>query len=277
MKLLYQPLESWASQHYPYWDSGLYRRLCAQAELTLWPAFQTQPTIIQAYLHLVCEGIGQQYITQTSPQPCWHSLLEYWLVAVVPAQLSHCTQPLPLLATVWNLGENSRQLPWLEQYLLSRCHALARLESLIADLTAQLQPLLTQPPPARCQPPFAVTVLNGRQVHDYFLPGRLYQAAPNVVVVEDRRFHGIWGLLTLTDEPIQWVPIAPATPRPVAIETPLESVDDIQFFMGHIRCQQQDIAIPDLGPVYHSLRLPHGPMVISVVDSQRLWLLRHHD
>jgi hypothetical protein len=203
----------------------------------------------------------------------WNCLLGRCLVEVVPALLprAKADRRLALLADVWNLGEGLRREPaWLDRYVTACAGRLGALDELQSFLVRCLEPVLTSPPPAFWQGPFAITVLDFRPIDDEFLPGEMALAAPTVLRVEDRRRNGVQAgvllrrdgrseLLGLTDGLGDY---ADAGERPA-----------VKFADGRLSVAGQRIEVPLLRRLYRHADARAGFVAMSAVDSQRLWIV----
>jgi hypothetical protein len=265
------------------WNSELFTQAANGPAQFLWKQTDGDVVAGENYLRLLAEGIGRGYFTQSIhpqhaqffAQHCrWRCLLEYWLNLTLPLEVAKIppARRVEVFARVWNLGENIvRDQPWIDPYLLKKVvaspPALADLER---ELNAWMGPLLQPARRATWSPPFDVQVVDGRDVHPDFLPGEMRLGAAAVVCVRDRRLDGVFGgvfLHELTCEviaPHRDFGTSPAN-RPSA---------SVEFQPGRAIINGHAVALPFVNWVHSHLVCDRGAVLVSTVDSQRLWVIR---
>jgi hypothetical protein len=258
------------------WDAELFDAVVAGHAQALRQQLLEQPDaagVVAAYLQLVQQAIGTGAMRQAAAGASWTSFLERCLIELVPKLLPGVRpgQRLPLLVTVWNLGEGLLREPaWIDRYVTACAARLENLADLQGFLVRTLDPVLAPAPPAAWQGPFAVTVLDLRTLHEDFLPGTIVLAAPTVLRVEDRRRGGsqagvllrrggrseLLGLIEgLQDHAEVW-------DRPV-----------VQFQDGQATVAGQTMALPTLRCCHRHAVARGGFIAACAVDSQRLWIV----
>lgn len=270
-------------RNYARWNDELYQQICAGPAAFLWEKTAGDLSVIEAYLSAIGEGIGRGYITQSAnPQYHeffqkrfkWRSLLEYWLVLAIPRGLPgvNPNERVPLLGKLWNLGENIlHDKPWIGPYVLKRSveshYSLLEVEKLLAEW---ISPLLKSPAPARWQPPFEVRVIDGRVVRDDFIPGEMHFSAPFVACVRDRRFSDVFGGVFLhePDTPLisHHADLGTHKTEPPAIT--------IEKGVSEMSVNGHRVPLPHLGQIHSQLLFPGGIVLLTAVDSQKIWLIK---
>ena len=269
-------------RNYSRWNDQVYQHICKGPAAFLWDKTAGDLPTMEAYLTLIGEGIGRGYVTQSADprhheffakHMKWHSLLEFWLVLALPLGLAGVKQDqrVPLLGKFWNLGENIlRDKAWVAPYLLKRT-----LESQLSildvekHLAAWMSPLLQSPTPCRWSPPFEVRVIDGRTIRDDFIPGNMHFSAPFVACVLDRRFNDVFGGIFLHD------PGGPVISHHSDLGDHKVEPPGISFepHASSIMVNGQTVPLPHLGRVHTHLVFAGGIILLTAVDSQRIWMI----
>lgn len=137
-------------------------------------------------------------------------------------------------------------------------------------LVEALGPALAPAEPAAWSGPFAVAVLDARPVLEDFLPGEMYLAAPRVVCVADRRdpAHHVGLLLGHGGGSRLLGPSPPLSPYVEEGPPPAATVS-----AGLARVGSHRVELPMLGEAHRVATALAGFVVVSAVDSQRLWIV----
>lgn len=227
---------------------------------------------IKGFLQVVAEGIGQGWIKET-PHLKQNTLLEYLLWVTVPLRLPELplAEQLPTLARIWNLCEGLSQQPaWVERFVLSHRLNTIRLEKLEQFLIATLEPIFTPQRTIRWQGRWQTSVISPRYCDDEFLPGRMTLIAPMVVQIEDRERSLSMGVM-LRPEGKSSV----FGPIPCSFETipPIKSPPKVTLNAGKVEVAGRNVDVPRLESVHSWTISETGYLVMSAIDSQRLWVL----
>ena len=278
-------------KQYAHWDNELFMDICKGAAQLCWNSIRKQSNrdkVFAAYMELIREGIGCAYITQSLSSGhykyliknqktlnkflgiTWKSFLEYCLIKEMPLTISQvpAQQQLDLMVKVWNLGENIRQeTPWKGLYILSRAEELPTLTKIEKFLVDTMAPLLRPPAPARWQPPFRVSIIDGCDIHDDFLPGDMHQVAPSVICVHDRRLAGVYGGIFMNNEPNTLL---------LHNQCLGHSQNDdcniaLEFEHSSVKIQSHRVDLTRLGEHHSHLLCSGGQLLVSAIDSQRIW------
>jgi hypothetical protein len=276
----------YGKEHFGRWDQSLFEAVVDGPIKHFWARCGGDLTSFEGYLRLMVEGVGKGHVTQAvDPKHAeyyarfikWRSLLEFWLVLKVPEEVPALPvgQRLPVLANTWNLGENILQQPsWIDRYLLHKAIASSPpLAAVEKQLDVWMEPLLRPLTPALWKPPFDVRVLDGRMLHDDFLPGEMELSAPSVVCVRDRRAENVFGGIFLDDEPCTLLPhhrhLGSYQGDPAAVQ--------VEFGVSEVRIAGHTVPLPHLLQVHSHLICGQGMILASAIDSQRLWLIQCHE
>lgn len=227
-----------------------------------------------SYMRLVRQGVGAGLLTRAAPGAAgWSSFLERLLLEVAPAQLADlpAERRVPALVDAWNLGEGLlREPPWVDRYVCACVRAVPKLDALAEFLTGVLTPVLTPAPPAAWTGPLRVAVLDLREVHDDFLPGKLRLAAPAVLCVEDRRRPGLHVGVHLRRG---------QRSEPLGVLAGLGAYEEagrlpgVQFDDGRVRVGAKAVEVPTLRRCHGYAVARAGFVAACAVDSQRLWVI----
>ena len=265
------------------WNNDLFAEAARLLGGFVWKQSHHDTVATENYLRLLAEGVGRGFLTQSyAPEHLehfsqlyrWGCLLEYWLNVTLPLELPKLppARRSAVMARVWNLGENIlRDQPWIDPYLLKKCVAhsptLAELEN---QLNAWMEPLLQPPRQATWQPPFDTQQVDGRIIHPDFLPGEMGLAAPALVCVRDRRLDAIFGGVFLHEHPCRVI----SHHRDFRADLDRTPSVHVEFKPGQAVINGHVVALPYLNRVHSHLVCHHGAVVISALDSQRLWVIR---
>ena len=272
-------------QTYSGWNHSLYTRVCRSSATHFWKTCKNDLPAFENYLSLLVEGIGRGYVTQMADpahyeyfirQHKWKSVLEFWLVLEIPFQISRIPVDIraSTMAKTWNLGENMlRDRPWIEPYIrqqvTKQCPPLHEIER---HLSNWLAPLFQAPQPSNWNAPFSVTVVDCRSVHEDFLPGEVKLSGPMVATVIDRRLESTFAGLFLHQP--DCVPVLYHSDPGDQSQTALPKV---HFEPGRMVLNEIEIALPFLNSVHSHLVCECGVVLVTAVDSQRIWMIRAHD
>jgi hypothetical protein len=267
------------------WDPALFQEFCQGPARALWGRLKGQAVAkrsLAAYLELVREAIGAAYLVKDqggglggrrSGQADWPNFLAFCLVKLIPEQLPALAadRHLPLLARVWNLCEGLLQEPaWVDRFVVASAGELTRLEDVEAFLVRVLEPALTPAAPSGWKGPFRLSLLDTRPVHDDFLPGEMYLAAPMVLCVRDRRHPDVsLGVFLRPRGKSQSLGLTPSLDE-YAEQGELPPVN---FADHEVRIGGQAVELPFLRRRHRHALARSGFLVASAVDSQRLWIV----
>jgi hypothetical protein len=263
-------------RRYAAWDGPLYDAVARGPAAALWHGLAGQDdakAVMGGYLRLVQEAVGLGFLRQTEESPAATCFIERGLVGLVPRLLPKVApdKRLATLVALWNLGEGLRKEPaWVDRYVNACLHRLDDLTALHTFLGEVLGPVLTPAPAAKWKGPFAVTVLDPRPFSEEFLPGRMYLAAPAVLCVQDRRKLGVeMGVLL---RPKKGCCVLGLTQ---GLTEYSEEGDrpSVEFEDGVVFVAGQSVALPHLRRSAGHAVAQGGFIVVSAVDSQRLWIV----
>jgi hypothetical protein len=145
------------------------------------------------------------------------------------------------------------------------------LDRLGEALAATLEPLLVVPRTSSFGGPFALHLLDLREVDDDFLPGAMHAAAASIVCVHDRlrsERHAAVALAargasrTLGTSPC----LSDAPPG-------TDGAVDAVLGPGKVMVAGREVALAAVSAPQAHLVMASGFVVVSAVDSQRLWVL----
>jgi hypothetical protein len=257
------------------WDAALFDAAADRATV-LAKQLHGQPdaeAVVAGHLHLLQQGVGTGALRQAATGQRWTSFLERCLVEAIPTLLPRVKagKRLPLLVSIWNLGEGLLREPaWIDRYVTACAGRLQDLAAIERFLVQTLDPVLAPAAPAQWTGPFTVTVLDLRPLQEEFLPGEVALAAPTVLRVEDRRRHGAQvgvllrrgghsELLGLTDGLGDYTE---------AWQPPAVEFNDCQAAVGG-----RPVELPFLRACRHHALARAGFLAACAVDSQRLWIV----
>jgi hypothetical protein len=233
---------------------------------------------IAAYAMLLREALGSGYLGQSSPatEPeCgpWPNFLAFALLKLVPESLADepDAERVARLACLWNIGEGLLSEPaWVDRYLLAYSANLRRVGDVESFVVETLGPALAPSEPASWSGPFSVSTLDARPVLDGFLPGEMVLAAPRILCVQDRRDPGQHlGLLLGHGGQSRWLGPTPA------METYVEEgpVPPLRVVGARAKVGSHPVDLPLIGEPHRTAIARAGFVVVSSVDSQRLWIV----
>ncbi len=275
-------------EQYAHWNNELFMEICEGAAQICWNKIQHQHNkekVFAAYMELIREGIGNAYITQSIEEwqydylipknsyqidITWNSFLEYCLLKEIPLNLSQipAEQQLELLTKIWNLGENIlEEKPWIGLYILSRAEELPTLSKIEDFLIEIMTPLLRPSEKSNWQSPYKVSILDGRKIHDNFIPGDMHQVAPSVVCVHDRRLSNVYGGIFLNNEPNTLL----FHNQCLGNTQHEESEINLSFEDSNVTIESNQVELTRLGEHYSYLLCNSGQLLVTAVDSQRIW------
>jgi hypothetical protein len=186
-------IEAEARRRFVHWDPALWsalvggpaHELAAALERAGQPPERSGP-LLESYLRLACEGIGQGLIVPASAGAstfttlAWTRLLPDSLASLPPGRQAGA------LADCWNLGENLEASPfWLRRLFLRSCAGLTGVADLPA-LVERVERKATKPPARRLGSSFESRWVPLAEDDRRFLPGALHFLAPSVICVHDR-------------------------------------------------------------------------------------------
>lgn len=261
------------------WDAGLFDRLARGPGASLWGRLEGQPhaeATLEAYAALLVEAVGSGYLDQVGDD---HepgrlpNFLAFALLELAPEALAAepAAQRVGHLAALWNLGEGLLSGPaWLDRYALACAGRLRRVGGAGEFLVEVLGPALAPAEPAAWSGPFAVAVLDARPVLEDFLPGEMYLAAPRVVCIADRRdpAHHV-GLLLGHDGGSRLLGTSPPLAR--YVEEGLPPAATVSGGLARVGSHRVELSM--LEEPHRVAAARAGFMVVSAVDSQRLWIV----
>jgi hypothetical protein len=264
------------------WDAALYRDLYGGPGARLWKRIQGKPgseAVLEAYLALAVEAIGLGYVDRagfdattgdTRSAPNLIALL--WIVKIPGKGLDGAAEAmLARLAKAWNLGEGLLGQPaWLNRYVAGALHAPMALDDLEARLAEILEPALVVRAPSSLRGPFTVTTIDAVEVDDLFLPGEMHLAAPAVLCVHDRkRANASVGVFLRAQAASSFLP-----PGPCLGEGPRdEGAPACELLVDAVRIGRARVALPFVAHGHRAIVARAGFVVVSAVDSQRLWVV----
>lgn len=259
-----------AEAHTARFDAPAFTDLAASRGAALWHTTR-DPTLLRSYLSLLAEVVAMGCARTTAGSH--DSLLSLLIVDLAPARLAALPQPHRphALAEAWNLGEGLLREPrWMNRYAAARCVSLTDLGALRAQLAAVLDPVLAPRPPARWSGPLSATTLDPRPAHDGFLPGAMHLAAPAVVCVHDRRREGDHlGVFLERGGESHLLGATPCLGDNLSEgSSPPVSLDGDTLSVGPLSAR-----VPFLRSPHERLATSTGFVLLSAVDSQRLWVL----
>jgi hypothetical protein len=274
--------EEWRQRHAD-WDPTPFAQAAATSGAALAGALadaaDAEP-VVDAYLRLVAEALHLRYIDRATcarlgrAEPVESSLLGRLLLDAVPRRLPAygAGRRLALLADVWNLGEGLlRQASWMGRVASALTRDLDDLEGLGAALATTLAPLITSTRRSSFTGPFAVQVLDLREVDDEFLPGAMHAAAPAVLCVHDRVRAAQHGAVVL----------APGGQSRSLGMTPCLTEDgdatsatlEVLVGEGRATIAGREVGLPSVHTAHGQVAFASGFVAVSAVDSQRLWIV----
>jgi hypothetical protein len=275
-------IEEWHRRHAG-WDPRPFAEVAARAGAALAAELGDASgagRVVDAYLRLVAEALRLGYLDRASCEalasgsPAPSNLLGRCLVEVLPRRLPAypAERRLPILAEVWNLGEGLlRQPSWMGSVASSLMRDLDDLERLGELLSATLAPLMTEPRRSSFAGPFAVQVLDLRELDEEFLPGAMHAAAPAVLCVHDRVRPGLHGAVLVgaggSGRSLGTTPCLAAH-----AESAADSVE-VRVARGRASLAGRDVALPTVHTEQAHVVLGSGFLAVSAVDSQRLWIV----
>jgi hypothetical protein len=269
-------------QTYALWDDTLFAQLCEEPAAFFWEQSKQDKRAFEAYLNLLGEGVGAGYLTQSlhpgldalAQKTKWRSLLEYWLVFQLPLYVPSLKADarLTALVKIWNLGENIlHERSWVDPYLLQKVILeTPPLSEIERHLGRWMEPLLAPQPVADWKPPFQVQVVDWRALHEDFLPGDIYLSGSSVVCVKDRRFDNLYGCIFLHEHPCTVL----LHHKDLGREPDQDAGVHVEFLPSEARIKTLRIPLPFVSRVHSHLTCSNGALLVTAIDSQRLWLFR---
>jgi hypothetical protein len=275
-------MDEWRRRHAD-WDPVPFARVARISGTALASALADAPDasrVIDAYLRLVAEALRLRYIDGARSAPDGTdapplSLLGRVLLDAVPRRLTAypAERRLAILADVWNLGEGLlRQPSWMGRIASALIRDLDNLEHLDETLAATLAPLITPTRQSSFSGPFTVQVIDLREIDDELLPGRMHAATATVLCVHDRVSDGLCGAVVLGEggasRSVGTTPCladAEGSERPAAV--------DVRVVEGQATVAGHAVPLPTVRAAHGHVLFPSGFVVVSAVDSQRLWIV----
>ena len=283
---LEEQIEREGRRRFAAWDGALFRDVCAGPARTLARRLGGAPgadRVVAAYLRLAAEAVGLGHIERAGFDALVRdgkdiaaapSLLAVLWLLLVPAKLGReggADQKLALLAELWNLGEGLLSEPaWINRYVTSAAAGLGDLRDAAEFLVGVLEPALVPARAARFEGPFALTVLDGRAVDDELLPGDMHLAAPAVLCVHDRLRPAIHAAVFLRPgRASSFLGLMPCLG-----DGPAESgLPPVELSEGVAKIGELSVPLPTITSAHEALLAGSGFLVVSAVDSQRLWVV----
>ncbi|QDG52285.1 hypothetical protein FIV42_16525 [Persicimonas caeni] len=271
------------------WDDELFATYEAQLGRPLFDALEgsgERLAVAEAYLHLLGEAIGQGYVTQqpleyatrytapNGPPAFTHAanFLTRCFGKLLPARLPELApdRRLEVLVDTWNICEGLLDKPaWMDAYVRSCATDFEAAEHLSGWLTQCLQPVLEPDRPQSWEGPLALDILEPARFDANFLPGEMHLLTPSVVYVADRLRDDV-GLAVFVRRggPVRVLGHTEVEGRyHPSDETPQPELSDSRLRVG-----RHDLALPYLSHPHNQLVSDAGFVVVSAVDSQRLWV-----
>lgn len=273
-------LSSQFAAMYSNWEPDLFERIASHSAATLWGKIKKQAgaeEILDAYLRLVADGIGAgwiRYCPSSRSNDGWSSFLEFLFLKIIPRDLSKADpeSQLRTLVRLWNVLEKlESENACARLKALTECQRFKTLDTL-DDFLFEILDAAFGIKTSTWRSPFRVTPLNTKEVDAAFLPGAMHLAAPGVVCIHDRIRPTDHVALFLHRTP-QLVCHNACLGQFEADDTPVE----VRFTSNGMRVNSQKIPISGLRAVHSHLICPSGAVLVSAVDSQRLWLVKAHE
>ncbi len=151
----------------------------------------------------------------------------------------------------------------------ARALELKHLSGLEAFLIDVLDPVLSPAPSAKWSGPFQQTILDARLIDEEFLPGEMRLAAPWVLCIQDRRRPVRLGVLLQKNGKSEFIGPLPEM-EPFHDATKLPHVEPQK---NAIRIGEHIVKLPRLNVPLHVEIARAGFVIVSAVDSQRLWVV----
>ena len=258
------------------WKASLFQEIGQTAAPRVWQSLEhgdseRRQAVLTAYLHLLCEGIGNGYLA-TGWQNAAGNLMELCLRDWLPAQLAALPheQHLPMLASTWNLLEGLlREPPWVNVYVMARAGELDKEASLESFLMRVLKPLFEPASPAQWNGPFQVSLLSTRPGDDEFLPGDMRLVAPTILAVKDRRRAVHLGFILRKQGQSELAGAFGETAPFVEEASPILP----HWQADALMLGAERIHVPLIQEPFRWLQVRAGFVVASAVNSQKLWIV----
>lgn len=265
-----------AARQFSRWDDRFFRRLWYDKFYYVLDDLyhEDHPQLCRDYLTLVSEMIGRGYIHDddsiydiSRQNFLAHAFLN--LVAWRFRDLSH-SQRQDTLVTLWNLGEGILQSPqWIQEIIRSKCHEFYQLDTIEHQLESLLAPAMSQVEPATWEGPFAVSVLDMREVDETFLPGNMYMVSPTVLCVQERRREGEYiGVFLNKNGQSSFIGSTGDLGSPYPSTQPT-----LHFGDNHVEIDEQHVPLTHFGTCQHHTCSEAGFLVANTRNSQRLWIV----
>jgi|GEM_PF-1360192 len=288
----YASANNWGAQHFAGWNASLFSTLCKEAVIPFWEKIKGKSTrkgvspqkLLATYMRLLQEAVGCEYIEPKGSfrELCQQNFLTYCFCQLLPENVpSDLKKHQELIVQLWNICENLLSEPvWMERYIVSQQEQCTQPQKIKDFLQKILQPVMTSEKPASWQGPFFVSTLDIRDVAPQFIPGKMYLINPRVLCIQDRRHPEVY--------------------MGVLLQHKRKKRDDCQcLLMGPTTyLGKEQGAEPSLFPTFapgkvelfsktttHTIDLPYleehhsyaisaqGFLVVSAVDSQKLWIV----
>ena len=239
--------------------------------------------VVRGYLALVVEGMGRGYVKASrhgrmrtpNDRPAPGTLMEVLLSRWAPAELAGLPpgERLPQLAAAWNLCEGVMQAPeWVHAYLMTRLDDLG-LQGLEQRMTDALAPLMSSSQ-ASWSGPFHTTVLNPALLDAEFLPGAIRPLTPQVIAVADRRGDTVMGFALEKRAARQMLgPLTRIQPDEPLAAGDAGGAPDVSLDGQQATINGTAIELPWINAPAEHCWTPSGFLIVTAVDSQRLWIV----
>lgn len=269
---------------YADWDAEGFANAVATAGVTLAKelgAVAGGGRVIDAYLRLVAEALRLGYVDRATaatvgPDRLAPNLLARCLLDVIPRRLPTyaADRRLALLAETWNLCEGLlQQPPWMGRLANMLISDLDDLERLGTSLASTISPLLAAPRAATFRGPFEVQVVSLRDIDDDFLPGAMHAAAPAVLCIHDRLRSEVQGAIVLNAGGASRVLGAAPCLADAAVLEQVPNTVEVQVGQGKAAIRGREVRLATVHAAHAHVALPSGFVVVSAVDSQRVWIV----
>jgi hypothetical protein len=259
------------SAQFSQWDAPRYTALADRVGAALAERLSGQPLadrVVDGYLKLLAEAVGLGLLDQSQP-----TLLGTLLSRVWPDGLPALAPEARLAALVhgWTVGEALAAEPrWLQACVLLQASALTDPSALDRFLLQALTPALAAARPSTFLGPYAQTSLSLELSDDLFLPGAVHRAAPSVLCVHDRKRPAQVAVLLAPQGGSRALGACDCLCPEVALggDGPPVAVKEAAVAVGQV-----EVKLPLARRIQRADAFGGGYVVVSAVDSQRLWVL----
>jgi hypothetical protein len=276
---LLERAQSEGPRRFAAWNAEAFAAIAGGPARRLWdrlgPGHPSRGQVMQGYLRLIIEGVGLGFFDRASAAAeASTSLLALCFCRLIPDGLAQIptSEQLPLMVRLWNLGEGLRlEAAWLDRYIAGATSRITDLLQVEETLVEILEPALAGGGSAEWSGPFSVSVLDTRAITPDFLPGRMHLAAPSLVCVHDRRVADRQlGVLLRPEQESRLTDLVDCLGE-VAITG--ARLPEVALLDRAVRIARTQVALPFVRQPRGHATAPSGFVVVSAVDSQRLWVV----